>query len=51
VILGTARAEIQDQCLDAGKAARLLGWEPRYSLEDGLEATVAWYRSFMRDHA
>jgi len=51
VILGTARAEIRDQRLDAGKAARILGWEPRYGLEDGLEATVAWYRSFMRDRS
>ncbi len=49
VILASARAEIKDQYLDAGKAARLLGWEPRYGLEDGLEATVAWYRTFMRD--
>jgi CDP-glucose 4,6-dehydratase len=49
VILASARDEIKDQYLDAGKAARLLGWEPRYGLEDGLEATVAWYRTFMRD--
>jgi CDP-glucose 4,6-dehydratase len=51
VILASAKAEIKDQYLDCGKAARLLDWEPRFSLEDGLEATVAWYRSFMRDHA
>jgi CDP-glucose 4,6-dehydratase len=48
VILGTAMGEIRDQALDAGKAARVLGWEPRFGLEDGLEATVAWYREFMR---
>ena len=51
VILGGAKAEIKDQYLDAGKAARVLGWEPRYGLEEGLEATVAWYRTFLRDHA
>jgi len=51
VILGTAKAEIKDQCLDAAKAARLLGWEPRFGLEDGLEMTVAWYRTFMRDRS
>jgi len=50
VILASAKAEIKDQHLDCGKAVRLLDWEPRFSLEDGLEATVAWYRSFMRDH-
>jgi CDP-glucose 4,6-dehydratase len=51
VILGTARAEIRDQFLDAGKAARVLGWEPRFGLEEGLEATVAWYRDFLRDRS
>jgi len=49
VVLGTARGEIRDQYLDSGKARRVLGWEPHFGLEDGLEATVAWYRSFMRD--
>jgi len=49
VILGTAKAEIKDQYLDAGKALRVLGWEPRYALDEGLEATVDWYRAFMRD--
>ena len=51
VILNQARAEIRDQYLDAGKAARVLGWEPRYALEEGLETTVAWYRAFMRDRS
>jgi CDP-glucose 4,6-dehydratase len=51
VILNQARAEIRDQYLDAGKAARVLGWEPRYALEEGLESTVAWYRAFMRDRS
>ena len=48
VILNTAKAEIKDQYLDAGKAARVLGWQPRFGLEEGLEATVAWYRDYLR---
>jgi len=48
VILGTARGEIRDQYLDWSRAARVLGWEPRFALEEGLEATVAWYRAFLR---
>ncbi|HEX8571008.1 MAG TPA: UDP-glucuronic acid decarboxylase family protein [Caulobacteraceae bacterium] len=28
---------------DITKAGRLLGWQPRTSVEDGLEATIAWY--------
>ncbi len=47
VVLDVARAEIRDQALDAGKARRLLGWEPHLSLREGLERTVPWYRAFL----
>jgi dTDP-glucose 4,6-dehydratase len=30
--------------MNAGKARRELGWEPRVRFEDGLARTVAWYR-------
>ena len=30
--------------IDAGKARRELGWAPRRPFQDGLRATVAWYR-------
>ena len=29
---------------DISKAKALLGWEPRVSLDDGLSATIAWFR-------
>jgi UDP-glucuronate decarboxylase len=29
---------------DIGKARRLLGWEPRVALEDGLVPTVRYFR-------
>ncbi len=29
--------------IDAAKIRRELGWEPRWTFEDGLRATVAWY--------
>ncbi|MDQ3815667.1 MAG: GDP-mannose 4,6-dehydratase, partial [Armatimonadota bacterium] len=31
--------------LDITKARRLLNWQPRISLDDGLRETVAWYRA------
>ncbi len=30
--------------IDASKIRRELGWEPRYTFEEGLEKTIAWYR-------
>ena len=36
--------EILQQQLSFDRARRVLGWTPRYSLDDGLAETVAWYR-------
>jgi CDP-glucose 4,6-dehydratase len=47
VIQNTARHEIQDQYLSIGKAKRILGWEPRYSTDEGLRLTIEWYRELM----
>ena len=30
--------------LDIAKARQGLGWEPRFSLEEGLKATLEWFR-------
>jgi GDP-L-fucose synthase len=37
--------------LDATRARELLGWAPRTPLREGLERTVAWYRSASPAHA
>ena len=34
--------EIHDTWADIGRARKLLGWEPRVSLEAGLEAMIGW---------
>ena len=36
--------EQRRSCLDASLAATRLGWRPRFSLDAGLDATVAWFR-------
>lgn len=47
VILNEASNEIQDQYLSAEKARTVLGWKPRYTLDEALAETVDWYRSFL----
>jgi UDP-glucose 4-epimerase len=37
--------EIWRMYCDSSKAREKLGWEPRFSLRDGLDATIAWYRT------
>lgn len=46
VILNQGDHEIRHQYLDASKARKLLGWAPRYSIDEGLERTVDWYRAY-----
>jgi len=36
--------EVDRICLDAARARRELGWRPRVGLEEGIAATVAFYR-------
>lgn len=42
-VLNEAVAEIPEQTLSAAKARAELSWEPRFSIEEGLARTVAWY--------
>jgi CDP-glucose 4,6-dehydratase len=44
-----ATHEIREQFLDAGKARRVLGWAPRFPLEEGLRLTLAWYRALLAE--
>jgi UDP-glucose 4-epimerase len=36
--------EQRRSCLDAGRAAEILGWRPQMALRDGLQRTAAYYR-------
>jgi len=42
-----ASNEIRKQVLNADKARRVLGWSPLFTLEDGLDRTIAWYKEFL----
>ncbi len=49
-ILDEAKGEIKNQYLDSSKAKKLLGWQPKYSLEQGLKETICWYIEFFERH-
>ncbi len=40
--------EIWDASCDSSKARRILEWEPKTGLEDGLRITIDWYRKNLR---
>lgn len=46
LIHNTAQNEIAHQYLSAEKARVTLGWKPMYTLEEGLQETITWYRDF-----
>ena len=46
IILNQAEHEIKHQYLSAGKAREMLGWKPRYDLDDALKETIEWYKEF-----
>ena len=37
-------SEVDRLCADSRKGQSILGWTPKYSLEDGLAATIEWIR-------
>lgn len=45
-ILGRASGEILEQYLSSKKAREILGWRARYSLDEGLDQTLEWYKDF-----
>lgn len=45
-ILNNASNEIRDQHLSPKKAQKVLGWQAKYGIEDGLKETIDWYASY-----
>lgn len=50
-IRNEATNEIRHQYLSAEKARNLLGWQPLFTLEEGLRRTIDWYRDFLKTFA
>jgi CDP-glucose 4,6-dehydratase len=48
VILNQAEHEIRHQYLSAKKARKLLGWKPKYNLDEALKETIEWYTKFLQ---
>ncbi len=44
-ILGDARGEIDVQYLANQKAANVLGWHPKHTLDQGIAKSIAWYKN------
>jgi CDP-glucose 4,6-dehydratase len=49
VVLNEATHEIPMQYLDCAKARRVLEWQPRHSLEEGLTRTIEWYTEYFAE--
>jgi len=47
-ILNEASNEIEHQYLSAKKAREVLGWSPTFTLDQGLDRTIAWYKEFFQ---
>jgi len=50
-ILNQASNEIRHQYLSAERARKELSWSPKFTLDQGLNKTIAWYRRALRDVA
>ena len=47
-IRNEANNEIRNQFLSAQKARTMLEWQPLFTLEEGLQKTIAWYQEFLK---
>ena len=46
-VLNQTSNEIRHQFLSAERARTVLNWRPQFTLDSGLDRTLAWYREFM----
>jgi len=46
-VLNQASNEIRRQYLSAQRARQMLSWSPLFTLDTGIDRTIAWYRDFL----
>jgi CDP-glucose 4,6-dehydratase len=46
-IRNEASHEIRQQYLNASRARQTLNWSPLFTLEQGIDRTISWYREFL----
>ena len=51
VVQDRAKNEIRNQYLSAAKARRELGWQPLYTMDEGLRCTLSWYTAYFQQQA
>lgn len=49
-VRGETVNEIRHQYLNAAKARKMLDWQPLFTLDSGLEQTIAWYQAHLAQH-
>jgi CDP-glucose 4,6-dehydratase len=47
-VLNQTSNEIRHQYLSAAKAREILNWNPLFTLDEGLDRTIGWYKNFLR---
>ena len=50
-VRNAAKNEIRHQYLSAEYARKRLGWRPLFTLDEGLDRSIAWYTDFLRTRA
>lgn len=46
VVRNEASSEVREQFMLCDKARRELGWTPRFTFDEGMEKTIAWYSDY-----
>jgi CDP-glucose 4,6-dehydratase len=49
IVQNIATDELREQYMVSDKARRVLGWTPRFTMDQGLRETIAWYTSALSD--